>query len=171
VVAETPQAELADIIYRYGEERRSRAIAAAIARERAERPLVTTGDLARLVANVFGGRKVDGRHPATRTFQALRIFVNDELGELERGLAAAEQLLRPGGRLCVVTFHSLEDRIVKQFIAARAKPPAGNRRLPVAQDFTPTLREVGGAIRAGDAETDANPRARSAVLRVAEKLS
>jgi len=109
-------------------------------------------------------------HPATRSFQAIRIHVNRELEDLERGLQAAHDALRPGGRLAVISFHSLEDRIVKRFIAARAKAPPGNRRLPEATGFVPTLRPVGGARKADEAEVAANPRARSAVLRVAERL-
>src|SRR5690606_35563618 len=109
-------------------------------------------------------------HPATRSFQAIRIHVNRELGDLEDGLEAAHDALKPGGRLVGISFHSLEDRIAKRFIAGRAKPPPANRRLPEATGFLPTLRAVGGAIRADAAEVAANPRARSAVLRVAWKL-
>ena len=123
--------QIADIVYEYGEERRSRAIARAIVKARAIAPLTRTKDLADLVLRVFHGRKEDGRHPATRTFQGLRIFVNDELGELERALGAAEKILRPGGRLVLVTFHSLEDRIVKRFLAERSgKMDQGSRYLP-----------------------------------------
>ena len=109
-------------------------------------------------------------HPATRSFQAIRIFINRELADLEVGLEAAMQRLKPGGRLAVISFHSLEDRITKQFIAARAKAPPANRRMPEPEPFTPTLRAIGGAGKAGTAELAANPRARSAVLRVAERL-
>ena len=109
-------------------------------------------------------------HPATRSFQAIRIFINRELADLEAGLEAAHARLRPGGRLAVISFHSLEDRIVKQFMARHAKAPPANRRMPVEIAFTPTLRLVDGAQRADEAETMANPRARSAVLRVAERL-
>jgi 16S rRNA (cytosine1402-N4)-methyltransferase len=109
-------------------------------------------------------------HPATRSFQAIRIHVNRELEDLEHGLAAAHDALRPGGRLAVISFHSLEDRIVKRFIAAHAKAPPGNRRLPEATGFVPTLRAIGDAGKADADELATNPRARSAVLRVAEKL-
>jgi len=116
------------------------------------------------------GRREPGKHPATRSFQALRIHVNRELEDLDTGLAAAHARLRPGGRLATISFHSLEDRAVKRFIGAHARPPAGNRRLPVAQPFTPSLRAIGDAILPDAAECERNPRARSAVLRVAEKL-
>ena len=164
--------EIADVLWTYGEERMSRRIARAIVERRAQAPLTRTGELAALVASVMPRPKA-GRHeihPATRSFQAIRIHVNRELADLEEGLEAAHAALRPGGRLAVISFHSLEDRITKRFIAARAKPPAGNRRLPEAAPFVPTLREVGGAIRADADEVAGNPRARSAVLRVAEKL-
>jgi len=169
-LARAGEAEIADVIWRYGEERMSRRIARAIVARRGESPLVTTRQLAELVAGVIG-RREPGKHPATRTFQALRIHVNRELDDLQAGLDAALQRLLPGGRLAVISFHSLEDRIVKQFIAARARPPAANRRLPQAAGFTASLRAVGGAIRAGAQECATNPRARSAVLRVAEKLA
>ena len=164
--------EIADVLWTYGEERMSRRIARAIVERRAATPLLRTGQLAELIASVIPRPKA-GRHeihPATRSFQAIRIHVNQELADLEAGLAAAHVALRPGGRLAVISFHSLEDRIAKRFIAARAKPPAGNRRLPEAAPFVPSLREVGGAVRADADELAANPRARSAVLRVAEKL-
>ena len=164
--------EIADVLWTYGEERMSRRIARAIVERRAGTPLLRTGQLAELIASVMP-RPKPGRHeihPATRSFQAIRIHVNQELADLETGLAAAHDALRPGGRLAVISFHSLEDRIAKRFIAARAKPPAGNRRLPEAAPFVPSLREVGGAVRADADELAANPRARSAVLRVAEKL-
>jgi 16S rRNA (cytosine1402-N4)-methyltransferase len=125
--------------------------------------------LAGLIQSMVG-RGAGKIHPATRSFQAIRIFINRELADLERGLDAALDALKPGGRLAVISFHSGEDRIVKQFIAKHAKAPAGNRRMPMAPEaFVPTLHEIGGAQRADDAETDANPRSRSAVLRVAEK--
>jgi 16S rRNA (cytosine1402-N4)-methyltransferase len=116
------------------------------------------------------GRGDSKIHPATRSFQAIRIFINRELEDLERGLDAALARLKPGGRLAVISFHSLEDRIVKQFIARHAKAPPGNRRMPVEVAFTPDLLDLGGAQRATPEETASNPRARSAVLRVAEKL-
>ncbi|TZF83405.1 16S rRNA (cytosine(1402)-N(4))-methyltransferase RsmH [Cognatilysobacter lacus] len=162
--------EIADVLWTFGEERQSRRIARAIVARRAEAPIERTAQLADLIASVVprGDQKI---HPATRSFQAIRIFINRELGDLEDGLDAAFERLKPGGRLVVISFHSLEDRIVKQFIARHAKGPAGNRRMPVEVEFTPTLRDVHGALKADDAELAINPRARSAVLRVAEKLA
>lgn len=164
---------LANIIYELGEERRSRAIARAIVRQRSEAPLTRTRELADLVLGVFHGRKEDGKHPATRTFQALRIFVNDELGEFARGLEAAEHILRPGGRLVVVTFHSLEDRIVKQFLAARAGKTTGvSRHVPQQsiQFVPPSFRIVNSRpLTPHKGELDVNPRARSARLRAATR--
>ena len=171
VVNGTDEETLARIIYVLGEERRSRAIARAIVAARAEAPLRTTKALADLVARVLGGRKVDGRHPATRTFQALRIYVNDELGELARGLGAAERCLKPGGRLVVVTFHSLEDRIVKRFLAERAgKEARGSRHLPEQsiKSERPSFRIVNPRpLTPSKGELQVNPRARSARARVA----
>jgi 16S rRNA (cytosine1402-N4)-methyltransferase len=165
------ETELADLIYRWGEERRSRAVARAILAARAEAPITTTQQLAAIVSRVV--RSEPGAiHPATRTFQALRIGVNDELGELARALHAAERVLAPGGRLAVVTFHSLEDRIVKTFLAQRSgRAPTASRHLPPAQVQPATFAPVGkGLIAPTEAETAANPRARSAKLRVAERL-
>jgi 16S rRNA (cytosine1402-N4)-methyltransferase len=165
------ETDLADLIYRYGEEHRSRAIARAIVRVRDETPFTRTLELADAVSRVFHGRKVDGRHPATRTFQALRIAVNDELGELGRALSAAESLLKPGGRLVVVTFHSLEDRIVKRFLARRAgRVSRGSRHLPEQsiKFEAPSFELVNSRpFTPCKAELDANPRARSARLRAA----
>jgi 16S rRNA (cytosine1402-N4)-methyltransferase len=161
---------LADIFFHYGEERRARAIARTIVKLRAEKPIVTTADLVAAVGRVLGHRKVEGRHPATRTFQALRIAVNDELGELARALFAAERILKPGGRLAVVTFHSLEDRIVKRFLQARiGRDVAGSRHLPPTMAPAPASFQLVNQrpVIAGDAETSANPRARSAKLRAA----
>ena len=161
---------LADLIYRYGEERKSRAVARAIVAARRQRAISTTKQLADLIASVVH-MPPDAIHPATRTFQALRIAVNDELGELERGLEAAERILAPGGRLVVVTFHSLEDRIVKQFIADRSgETPGPSRHMPTAQPKAKTFNNLARkAIVAGLLETRANPRSRSAKLRVAER--
>ncbi len=168
-LARAPEREIADVLWTYGEEKLSRKIARAIVARREETPITRTGQLAELIASVVG--RGDGKiHPATRSFQAIRIFINRELEDLEAGLAAAHDRLKPGGRLAVISFHSLEDRIVKQFIARHAKPPPGNRRMPAAPTFTPTLMEIDGAQRADSSETAVNPRARSAVLRVAEKL-
>jgi 16S rRNA (cytosine1402-N4)-methyltransferase len=171
VVNSFKEEQIADIIYAYGEERRSRAIARAIVKSRAAGPLTRTKELADLLLRVFHGRKEDGRHPATRTFQALRIFVNDELGELERGLKASEKILATGGRLVVVTFHSLEDRIVKRFLSERAgKSDQGSRYLPQKnlQFSPPTFRIVNSRpLTPQKGELDVNPRARSARLRSA----
>jgi 16S rRNA (cytosine1402-N4)-methyltransferase len=160
--------ESADVLWTYGEERMSRRIARAIVVRRAEKPLTRTAELAELIASAMprGDSKI---HPATRSFQAIRIHINRELADLEVGLDAALERLNVGGRLAVISFHSLEDRIVKHFIAARSKAPPSNRRLPVAIEFTPTLKAIGDAQRAGADELALNPRARSAVLRVAEK--
>lgn len=163
-----PEAEIADVLWRLGEERRSRAIARAIVATRGQQPLERTAQLAALVAAVPGTR--DGhKHPATRSFQALRIFINDELGEVTRGLAAALDALRPGGRLAVISFHSLEDRLVKRFIAEHDGRAAGGRRLPLPTSAPARLRAI-ARVMPGEAELSVNPRARSAVLRVAEKL-
>jgi len=162
--------ELARIIFVYGEERESRRIARAIARRRAEQPFTRTLELAEFVEKALGGRRGAKIHPATRTFQGLRIAVNDELGELEAGLAAAENVLKAGGRLCVVTFHSLEDRIVKAFLSVRSgRTPGGSRHAPpVEQTQAPSFRLLFNGARApSEAETKANPRARSAKLRAA----
>jgi 16S rRNA (cytosine1402-N4)-methyltransferase len=161
--------EIADVLFTYGEERQSRRIARAIVGRRGAEPITRTAQLADLIASVLprGDSKI---HPATRSFQAIRIFINRELADLEAGLDAALARLKPGGRLAVISFHSLEDRIVKRFIATHAKAPAGNRRMPVVQAFNPTLLAIGDARKADADELSANPRARSAVLRVAEKL-
>jgi 16S rRNA (cytosine1402-N4)-methyltransferase len=169
VVNNFEEKALADTLRQLGEERHARRVARAIVAARAAAPITTTAMLARIVRNVMP-RSKDGIHPATRTFMALRIQVNDELGELERGLAAAEALLAPGGRLVVVSFHSLEDRRVKNFLRARSAaalrasrhaPEAGATRAP---SFRLITRR---AVKPGDAETAANPRARSARLRAA----
>ena len=172
VVNSFDEAEIADILFLLGEERRSRPIARAIVRRREATPFTTTLDLAELIAGVIPRRHDDPKHPATRSFQALRIFVNDELGELARGLAAAEAILREGGRLVVVTFHSLEDRIVKTFLAERSGKKGGtSRHLPVsgstrAPSFTLLARKP---VEPDEAEISANPRARSARLRAGER--
>jgi len=168
-LARASEKEIADVLWTHGEERQSRRIARAIVARRVVEPLVRTAQLADLIASVMP-RGDSKTHPATRSFQAIRIHVNRELADLEAGLDAALSRLKPGGRLAVISFHSLEDRIVKQFMAKHAKAPPANRRMPVEVAFTPTLRLVGGAQKAGEAELAANPRARSAVLRVAEKL-
>ena len=163
--------DIADVIYEYGEEPQSRRIARAIV---AARPVERTGQLAEIVRKAVGHKPGAKKDPATRTFQALRIHLNEELRELEDGLDAAEQVLKPGGRLAVVTFHSLEDRVVKRFMKERSgSMPAGSRHLPARRDDrpAPTFDSVAKPVRAGEAEVRANPRARSATLRVARRSS
>ncbi len=166
IVNEAPEAELADIFYHYGEERRARAVARSIIEARRKAPFETTSQLAELVASLIW-QEPGGMHPATRVFQALRIAVNDELGELVRALHAAERVLSPGGRLVVVTFHSLEDRIAKQFFSVRTgRAPAGSRHLPTTAAAQPTFDAITrGPISPSDQEVARNPRARSAKLR------
>jgi 16S rRNA (cytosine1402-N4)-methyltransferase len=174
LVNDAEPAELARILYVYGEERQSRRIAAAIARRRAEQPFQRTLELADFIEAVLGGRRGAKIHPATRAFQAIRIAVNEELSELEAGLAAAERTLKAGGRFCVVTFHSLEDRIVKSFLAARAgRTPGGSRHAPpLAAGAAPSFQLLfNGARTPSQAEAQANPRARSAKLRAAVRTS
>ena len=168
IVNTAEQAELARIFYVYGEERESRRVASFLVRRRAERPFERTLDLAEVVEKALGGRRGAKVHPATKVFQALRIAVNEELSELEQGLVAAERILKSGGRLAVVTFHSLEDRIVKAFFAERAgRLPGGSRHAPpVAGGPPPTFEMIFKGHRdPSDAEVSANPRARSAKLR------
>jgi 16S rRNA (cytosine1402-N4)-methyltransferase len=168
IVNEASEEAIADILYYFGEERLSRRIAKAIVMDRQAKPFLTTRPLAEMIARVAPG-KPNEIHPATRTFQALRIAVNDELGELVAGLAAAERMLAPGGRLAVVTFHSLEDRIVKQFLAKRSgKGEAPGRRLPGEPAPIPPSFTLprGQPIAPSDAECRENPRARSAKLRI-----
>ena len=164
------QEELARIIFVYGEERESRRIARAIVRRRTEQPFSRTLELAEFVERALGGRRGAKIHPATRTFQGLRIAVNEELSELEAGLVAAERALKTGGRLCVVTFHSLEDRIVKNFLSVRSgKVVGGSRYAPPVEAGAPASFKLllSGAQGASDVEAKANPRARSAKLRAA----
>lgn len=165
--------DIADVIWRYGEERRSRRIAKAII---TARPLHRTQELAELVAScvphVKRSRQQASKHPATKTFQAIRIFINDELQELKQGLQVAFENLTKGGRLAVISFHSLEDREVKRAFKALSQPPVMPRRLPVrAANVAVPGRLVGGAIRAGNHELQTNPRARSATLRVIERVA
>ncbi len=169
VVNTADEGRLADILFRLAEERSSRAIARAIAARRRQQPLTRTGELASLVARVLGRERIAGRHAATRTFQALRIYVNDELCELTSGLSAAERVLAPGGRLLVVTFHSLEDRLAKQFLkrsrrprGARLAPPAAAGQRPSGAEF-PIVNHR--PLSPTEEEVAANPRARSAKLR------
>lgn len=170
-LARAEQSEIEEVIREYGEERFAHAVAKALVAARSGQRISSTGQLAALVAAVVRTRE-PGQHPATRTFQALRIHVNRELEELSLTLPQALGSLKPGGRLAVISFHSLEDRIVKRFLRDAATPPQPPKGVPVrAADLPPpTVRLVGKAIRAGNAEVTANPRARSAVLRVAEKI-
>lgn len=166
-LAAASESEIADVLWRFGEERLSRRIARAIVERRMQQVLQTTTQLAELVARTIGFRERH-KHPATRTFQALRIHLNNELGELEAGLAAATENLKPGGRLVVISFHSLEDRLVKRFMRGQDSQPRSQRNRPPAE-AKPAPLEVIGKRFASDAELDANPRSRSAVMRVAEK--
>ncbi|MBO0662796.1 16S rRNA (cytosine(1402)-N(4))-methyltransferase RsmH [Jiella sp. MQZ9-1] len=158
-------ADLTRVLGLLGEERQAGRISRAIAARRDEQPFERTLDLARLIGNVVGRSPKDKIDPATRSFQGLRIFVNDELGELARALIAAERVLKPGGRLVVVTFHSLEDRIVKRFLRDRSSPPAGSRHLPNAVVPPQTFTASNKAVAASDEEAVRNPRSRSAKLR------
>jgi 16S rRNA (cytosine1402-N4)-methyltransferase len=168
VVARASAQDLAAIIATLGEERHARAVARAIVAAREAGPISTTGVLAEIVARVVRGPR--DIHPATRAFQALRMFVNEELGELSAGLAAAERVLAPGGRLVVIAFHSLEDRVVKTFLAARGRPSRGSRHQPEVAAAPPSFRLLTPRPITPDvAEIDANPRARSAKLRAAER--
>ncbi|NDV00358.1 16S rRNA (cytosine(1402)-N(4))-methyltransferase RsmH [Pseudoroseicyclus tamaricis] len=167
IVNEASEAELADILYLYGEERASRRIARAIL---AARPLATTLQLAQVIASVMPRQKPGQSHPATRSFQALRIAVNEEYDELFQGLAAAERALKPGGLLAVVTFHSIEDRMVKRFFAARSSTGGGSRHAPEVTGPEPTFEPVTKkAVEPDEGELAANPRARSARLRIGRR--
>ncbi|MCK2127090.1 16S rRNA (cytosine(1402)-N(4))-methyltransferase RsmH [Thauera aromatica] len=169
-LAEASVGQITEVIRDYGEERFAHAVAKAIAAARTGGAVATTGQLAAIVEKAVRTRE-PGQHPATRTFQALRIFINQELEELSRVLPACVARLRAGGRLVVISFHSLEDRIVKRFMRDASRPPVLPRRLPLrAADLpAPRLKLVGRALRPGEAEVAANPRARSAVMRVAER--
>jgi len=169
-LAHADEREIADVLWIYGEERFSRKIARAIVERRKETPITRTSELAGLVERLIG-RREPGKHPATRTFQALRIRVNGELQALEHGLEAALDRLNPGGRLSIISFHSLEDRMVKQFIRDHSGRVQGSRRGPPVAAAPARLAAVGKAQFPSDAEQSANPRARSAVLRVAQKVS
>ena len=162
------ESTIADVIYQYGEERQSRRVARAIV---AARPLETTGELARVVRKALGHKPHDKKDPATRTFQAIRIHVNGELDELSQGLSAAEHLLREGGHLAVVSFHSLEDRIVKRFLREASSTPSASRHVPLAAQRDPVFSGLSKAIKPGEAEIERNPRARSSVLRHAVRTA
>ncbi|MBL3567169.1 16S rRNA (cytosine(1402)-N(4))-methyltransferase RsmH [Rhodovulum sulfidophilum] len=169
LVASASDTALADILFHYGEERASRRIARAIVKARAIAPIVTTAQLAEVVARCLPPHRPGQTHPATRSFQAIRIAVNDELGELVRGLEAAERALKPGGKLAVVTFHSLEDRIVKRYLQVRSGQAAGGSRYAPEARPDPARFELvtRRAVAPDPVELEANPRARSAKLRVA----
>jgi 16S rRNA (cytosine1402-N4)-methyltransferase len=170
-LAGVAERELARVLREYGEERHAKRIARAIVKARAEAPIATTGRLAEVIAAAVPGRE-PGKHPATRSFQAIRIFINDELDALDAALAQSLALLKPGGRLCVISFHSLEDRRVKRFIRRHSEEAEPWRGLPnVPAHARPLLRPVGKAVHAAEAEIAANPRARSAVLRAAERVA
>ena len=166
--------ELIDVLFQFGEERFARRIARAVTLQRQQQPFTTTRQLAECIAAAVPMRE-PGKHPATRSFQAIRIALNGELAALEQVLAASLQLLAPAGRLAVISFHSLEDRLVKQFIRSHSKPPAVPRGMPLTEaqrvGMAVQLRAIGKAIFPGDAEVAANPRARSAVLRLAERTA
>ena len=171
-LAEAGEEEIREVIRDYGEERFNSQIARAIVQQRQERPILTTGQLAQLAAQAIRTRE-RGQDPATRTFQAIRIFINRELEEISAVLPQAAGYLKTGGRLAVIAFHSLEDRIVKQFIRRHSRPAPLPKWVMVRESERPEppLREIGKAQRASAAETAANPRARSAVLRVAERTA
>ncbi|MBP6095645.1 MAG: 16S rRNA (cytosine(1402)-N(4))-methyltransferase RsmH [Methyloversatilis sp.] len=170
-LARADEADIKEVIRDYGEERFASAIAKAIVAARGERPVDTTYQLAQIVASAVRTREA-GQHPATRSFQALRIFINKELEELSLVLPQALEVLKPAGRLAVICFHSLEDRIVKRFMADQANPPQPPRGMPLRADQLPKPKmTLIARIRAGTEEIARNPRARSATLRVAEKVS
>jgi 16S rRNA (cytosine1402-N4)-methyltransferase len=175
-VNEADEDDIANVLYELGDEPKSRRVARAIV---AARPITRTGELADIVRRALGYRAHDKKDPATRSFQAIRIHLNAELDELEQGLAAAERALRPGGRLAIVSFHSLEDRIVKRFLRERSgATPAGSRHAPPphapaahSQGPAPSFEAVAKPVRAGDEEVSRNPRSRSATLRVARRTA
>jgi 16S rRNA (cytosine1402-N4)-methyltransferase len=170
-LARASEREIADTLHTLGEERFARRIARAIVAARASAPIATTGRLAGIIAAAVPTRE-PGKHPATRSFQAIRIHVNAELESLEAALPQAVRLLAPGGRLCVISFHSLEDRLVKRFIRREAQGDPHYAGLPdIPAHARPRLARIGGAIAPTDAELERNPRARSAVLRVAERIA
>lgn len=170
-LARAEEREIIWVLREYGEERDAKRIARAIIARRAEQPITRTADLAELVAGAQRRRRPQKIHPATRTFQAIRIHVNEELQQVRQGLVAAHDVLAPGGRLVAISFHSLEDRLVKRYLRDRSQEDEVYRGLPeVPLAARPTMRLVGKAARADEAECQVNPRARSAVLRAAERL-
>ncbi len=170
-IARAGEKEIADVLYRYGEEKFSRRMAKAIVSARQEAAITTTTQLAAIVKQANPAWERD-KHPATRSFQAIRIYINEELDELSRGLEQALEVLRVGGRLVVISFHSLEDRIVKKFISLQTKGDSFPKGLPVRQsELKPRLKHIGKAIKVSEAEIRQNPRSRSAIMRVAEKIA
>jgi 16S rRNA (cytosine1402-N4)-methyltransferase len=167
-LAETPEREMSRVFWEFGEERHARRIARSIVKARQQQRLETTTQLAELIEKTIGKR--EKKHPATRCFQAIRIEVNNELGDLTKGLDSAIRQLRPGGRLVAISFHSLEDRLVKRTFRVAVKPGRVRRNIPEHPDWIPRLKLIGKAIRPSEQEISANPRARSAIMRVAEKL-
>ena len=168
-LAETPEREMSRVFWEFGEERHARRIARSIVKARQQQRLETTTQLAELIENTIGKR--EKKHPATRCFQAIRIVVNNELGDLTIGLEAAIRQLRPGGRLVAISFHSLEDRLVKRTIREAVRPGKVRRNIPDHPDWSPRLKLIGKAVRPSEQEVSANPRARSAIMRVAEKIA
>lgn len=168
-LAEVPERELTRVFWEFGEERHARRIARSIVTARQQRRLETTGQLAQLIESTIG-RREQNKHPATRCFQAIRIKINNELADLALGLEAAIKGLRPGGKLVVISFHSLEDRLVKRSMREAARPGGVRRNIPAHPDWKPSLRLMGNAVKPSQAELSVNPRARSAVMRVAEKI-
>ena len=167
-LAGASEREMSRVFWEFGEERHARRIARSIVKVRQQQCLETTNQLAELIEETIGKR--EKKHPATRCFQAIRIFVNNELGDLQTGLEAAIGMLRPGGRLVVISFHSLEDRLVKRTFREAVRPGKIRRNIPAHPDWIPTLKLIGKAIRPSKQEISANPRARSAIMRVAERL-
>ncbi len=167
-IADTPEREMSRVFWEFGEERHARRIARSIVRARQQQRLETTTELAALIENTIGNR--ERKHPATRCFQAIRIAVNNEMGDLALGLEQAIKQLRPGGRLVAISFHSLEDRLVKRTFREAVRPGKVRRNIPEHPDWKPSLKLIGKAIRPSEHEVSVNPRARSATMRVAEKL-
>jgi len=168
-LAEAPEREMTQVFWEFGEERHGRRIARSIVMARQQRRLETTGQLAGLIEDTIG-RREKNKHPATRCFQAIRIHVNNELADLAQGLEAAIRALRPGGRLVTISFHSLEDRLVKRTMREAARPGRVRRNIPDHPGMRPSLRLIGKAVKPSQSELSVNPRARSAVMRVAEKV-
>ncbi len=168
-ISKATETEIADVLYHYGEERHSRRMARAVVKAREEAPITTTAQLAEIIKEANPAWERD-KHPATRAFQGIRIFINEELDEIRSALQQAVDVLASGGRLVAISFHSLEDRIVKRYIAEQASGDRYPRGLPIPADqLKPVLRKIGKALKPAKAEIEMNPRARSAVLRVAEK--